>query len=242
MSLKTLGRNFRFREYPTVWLTHLSLVLKQSGERLYESVLFTCEMEQFPSTMMLFQAFPALWWTCGTENTEISVKCESYFSTWLNWSRGGFCVQSIHLMGLLLLAVPKSTTNIYSVHCMWKICLSSIFLPNVWSLLNRKQNFVFTQRWRSSLFKALHGFCLLPPLNSLVSPSPAASPPAFVVVGWKAMSVPQPPGVDSDEEAVPRSPRVCLRAAASCSRLRPTLLCWICATPSRPPRERSSLT
>lgn len=105
-------------------LTHaLQFVLKQSGERLHESVLFTCEMEQFPGMMMLFQSLPAFWWTCGTENTEISVKCESYFSTWLNWSCGGFCAQSIHLMGLLLLAVLKSTTNIYSVHCMWKSVL-----------------------------------------------------------------------------------------------------------------------
>lgn len=82
-------------------------------------------MEKFPSMMMLFGFFPAFWWTCGAENTGISVKCESYFSAWLNWSHGGFCVQSIRLMGLLLLAVPKSTTNIYCAHCMWNSALDS---------------------------------------------------------------------------------------------------------------------
>lgn len=45
------------------------------------------------------------------------------------------------------------------------------------------------------------------------------------------MTVLQPPSVDRDEKTVPWSPRVCLRAAASYSRLCLRLLCWICATP-----------
>lgn len=112
-------KKFRSCEY-------LSLCLSVSYTLVYikavqgETVLFTSEREQLPCVMMHFQSLPPFWWTCGTENTEISAKRESYFSTWLNWFRGGFCVQSICLMDLLLLAVPKSTTNICSIHRLWK--------------------------------------------------------------------------------------------------------------------------
>lgn len=54
------------------------------------AALFTCERERLPSVMMHFQSLPPFWWTCGMENTEISVKRESYFSTWLNWFRRRF--------------------------------------------------------------------------------------------------------------------------------------------------------
>lgn len=240
-SLKTLGTNFRFCEYLTGWLTHTWVRFKAIwGEIVWVSLIYLWD-GTVPSHDDALSVFPSSLMDLGDgEHGNLSQVWELFFYLIKLVSRRFLC------------AIDPSNGSAApccaKVHNKYLLCslhvknLLWFFLPNVWSLPNRKQNFVFSQSWRSSLFKALHGFCLLPPLNSFVSPSPAASPPAFVVVGWKAMTAPQPPGVDSDEEAVPRSPRVCLRAAASCSRLRPGLLCWIWATPSRPPRERSSLT